>query len=169
MMNRFSSLAAVILCTTGLLVAQSSDTTKAQSPSRSTIPSEKAQFTPEQLKDYYRVYANADVRYLRKVFDAFLRGTAPESEADLLKLWSSDYYRSKFIVMSRDENTFGGTLVTIMFQSRPDKVFIAWVYPEGESRKLTLRKFDIREFTDEDIQHMRTRYAVLLADKQHAM
>src|SRR5262249_47446994 len=63
----------------------------------------------------------------------------------------------------------GGALITIMFQDRPDKVFVTWVYPEGAGRKLTLRKFDAGEFSDEDIRRINVRYKKLLNDKVHAM
>ena len=136
----------------------------------SKIPAEEAQFTPDQLKEYYLVYKNSDVRYLRKVFDAYLRGArGREEEFELLSKWSKDYYRSKFVVLSRDENTFGGILITIMFQDRPDKVFVAWVYPEGGQRRLKLKGLDLGKFNEEDIRRMRSRYRRFLEDKVHAM
>jgi len=79
------------------------------------------------------------------------------------------YFRSKFIVMSRDANPFGGTLITILFQDRPDKVFVTWVYPEGSNRSLTLRKLDAGDFSDEDIRRIRVRYKKLIEDKVHVM
>jgi hypothetical protein len=136
----------------------------------SKIPAEEAQFTPEQLEQYYLVYKNADVRYLRTLFDAYLEGTGGTAEErESLKKWDMDYYRSKFVVMSRDKNTFGGTLITIMFQDRPDKVFVAWVYEEASQRNLALRRFEIRKFSGEDLRRMRIRYRKLLEDKTHAM
>src|SRR5438876_1210971 len=104
--------------------AQQNGSSPNQGNQSSKIPEEEAQFTPEQLKDYYLVYKNPDVRYLRTVFDAYLNGLrSREEEFELLSKWSKDYYRSKFVVFSRENNTFGGTLITIMFQDRPDKVF----------------------------------------------
>jgi hypothetical protein len=157
--------------------AQSSPAPQEQSanpPARqqqpSNIPAEEAHFTPEQMKEYYRVYKNADVHYLRKVFDAYLRGAGVrEDESKWLSQWDKDYYRSKFVVLSREDNPFGGTLITIMFQDRPDKVFVAWVYPEGGQRKLALRRFELDQFSEEDIRNMRTRYRRFLEDKAHAM
>jgi hypothetical protein len=142
----------------------------AQDSKASKIPEGEAQFTPEQLEDYYRVYKNPDVKYLRTLFDAYLdkSGGTPQ-ERQLLDKWSKDYFRSKFIVMSRDGNMFGGTLITILFVDRPDKVFIAWVYPEGESRILKLKNFSPSDFSDEDIRRIRTRYKKLIEDKTHAM
>ena len=137
----------------------------------SSNPTEEAHFTQEQLNDYYLVYKNADVRYLRTVFDAYLKKSPmrPE-ERDILKKWDAEYYRSKFIVASRDNDPFGGTLITIVFQSRPDKVFIAWVYPEGSKQTLTLRELaQDTHYTDEDIKRMNIRFKKFLEDKVHAM
>ncbi len=146
-------------------------TCPAQDSKPSKIPDGEAQFTQEQLEDYYLVYKNPDVRYLRTLFDSYLknsgRGTAPELQQ--LSKWNKDYFRSKFMVMSRANNTFGGTFITILFQDRPDKVFIAWVYPEGSNMKLALRRFDAGDFSDEDIKRIKVRYRKLIEDKTHAM
>jgi hypothetical protein len=136
----------------------------------SKIPDGEAQFTPGQLEQYYLVYKNADVRYLRTLFEAHLNSLGgPQEEHQALDRWSKEYFRSKFVVLSRDRNTFGGTLITILFQDRPDKVFVAWVYPEGANKKLTLRRFDAGEFNEEDIRRIKIRYKTLLEDKVHAM
>ena len=71
--------------------------------------------------------------------------------------------------MSRDSDTFGGTLITILFQERPDEVFVAWFYPDGSDRKLTLRKLEQGNFSAEDIRRINVRYKMLIADKMHAM
>ena len=155
-------LACVVLLVTHVLPAQDSKASK--------IPDGEAQFTPEQLEQYYLVYKNPDVRYLRTLFDTYLNNSGgTEQERQLLHKWNKDYFRSKFTVMSREDNTFGGTLITILFQDRPDKVFVAWVYPEGSNKKLTLRKFDASDFSDEDIRRIRVRYKKLIGDKVHAM
>jgi len=155
-------LACVVLLLTHVLPAQDSRASK--------IPDGEAEFTPKQLEQYYLVYKNPDVRYLRTLFDANLKNSGGTGqERQLLHKWNKDYFRSKFTVMSRENNTFGGTLITILFQDRPDKVFVAWVYPEGSSKKLTLRKFDARDFSDEDIRRIRVRYKKLIEDKVHAM
>jgi len=142
----------------------------AQDNKVSKIPDGEAQFTQEQLEQYYLVYKNADVRHLRVWFDGYLdgsRGTAQERQ--ILRKWDKTYFRSKFIVMSREANTFGGTLITILFQDRPDKVFVAWVYPEGSKKELTLRRLDLGDFNEEDIRRINIRYKKLIADKVHAM
>ena len=142
----------------------------AQDKTNSKIPEGEAQFTHEQLEQYYLVYSNPDVRYLRTLFDSYLKGSGGrEQERQFLAKWDKAYFRSKFIVMSRDANTFGGTFITILFQDRTDKVFVAWVYPEGSNKRLTLPKLDPVDFSQEDIRRINVRYETLIADKAHAM
>ena len=137
---------------------------------QSSIPEGEAHFTPDQLKEYYLVYTNPDVRYLRTLFDDYLNKiSGHEDEYKILSSWASEYYRSKFMVCSQDPNPFGGTLITLMFQSKPDKIFVAWVYPEGAARELRLRAFDLGKYNDEDIRRTRIRYRTLLEDKDHTM
>jgi len=69
------------------------------------------------------------------------------------------------MVVSRENNMFGGTLIKILFHDRPDKVFVAWVYPEGGNKQITLRRFDVGDFSDEDIKRIRVRYKKLIEDK----
>jgi len=158
---------ALVLCSVVLVLTQ---VLSAQDKANPKIPEGEAQFTKEQLKDYYLVYSNPDVRYLRTLFDGYLKGSAgTEQEHEYLSKWDKAYFRSKFMVMSRDANAFGGTFITILFQDRPDKVFVAWVYPEGSNRKLTLRKLDPADFSLEDIRRINVRYKALIADKAHAM
>jgi hypothetical protein len=57
-------LACVVLLLTHMLPAQDSKASK--------IPDGEAQFTPEQLEQYYLVYKHPDVRYLRTLFDSYL-------------------------------------------------------------------------------------------------
>ena len=131
----------------------------AQNNSTSKIPEGEAQFTHEKLEQYYLVYKNPDVRYLRILFDSYLNGSGgTEQERQLLSKWEKAYFRSKFTVMSRDANTFGGTFITILFQDRPDKVFVAWVYPEGSNKRQTLRNLDPADFSEEDIRRINVRY-----------
>ena len=130
--QRLWHTATVVLCLTHSLSAQDTRPSK--------IPEGQAKFTREQLAQYYLVYRNADVKYLRTLFDAYLDDSGgSDEERQLLQKWDKAYFRSKFIVMSRENNTFGGTLIQILFQDRPDKVFIAWVYPEGADKRLALQ------------------------------
>jgi hypothetical protein len=155
-------LACVVLLLTQMSAAQDSKPSK--------IPDGEAQFTPEQLEQYYLVYKNPDVRYLRTLFDSYLKNSGgAEQKRQQLSKWNKDYIRSRFIVLSRENNTFGGTLITILFQDRNDKVFVAWIYPEGPNKQPTLRRFDVGDFSDEDIKRIKVRYKKLIEDKTHGM
>src|SRR4051812_27344414 len=135
----------------------------------SKIPDGEAQFTSEQLKEYYLVYKNPNVRYLRNLFDACIgKAGGMKEECQMLSKWDKEYLRSKFVVLSLEANTFGGTLIKIIFQDRPDKVFVAWIYLDS-GKKLMLRRFEVGEFTDEDIRRINVRYKKLLKDRIHAM
>src|SRR5271155_4805968 len=161
-LRRALILGCIVLPLTQILLAQDSKTSK--------IPEGEVKFTSQQLEQYYLVYKNPDVRYLRTLFDAYLNKTGgTEEERQVLDKWNKDYFRSKFVVLSRDKNTFGGTLITILFQDRADKVFVAWVYPEGSNQRLTLRALRVADFSDEDIRRIKIRYKRLIEDKPHAM
>ena len=142
----------------------------AQDTRKPKIPDGEAHFTPEQLQQYYRVYENADVKYLRTIFDAYLnKSGGTKEELEVLNKWDQGYFRSKFFVLSRDQNTFGGTLITILFKEKPDKVFVTWVYPQGDKREPRLRTMNLADFSDEDIKRIPVRYKQLMEDKAHAM
>ena len=165
-LRRCFRTALFVACVVVLLTQVSS----AQDGNASKIPEGEAQFTPEQLEQYYLVYKNADVRYLRTLFDAYLNSSGgTEEERQAMDKWSKEYFRSKFVVLSRVRNTFGGTLITILFQDRADKVFVAWVYPEGAKKNPRLRRFEVGDFNDEDVRRIKIRYKRPLDDKPHAM
>jgi hypothetical protein len=169
-MSRALCVSVVLYLTVSLGISQQVDNPKVPNPPTTAIPDGEAHFTAEQLDKYYLVYNNPDVRYLRTLFDEYLRGeSGKEDEFNLLKAWSSDYYKSKFIVLSRDRNPFGGTLITIIFQDRPDKIFVSWVYSEGAEKGLKLRVLDPSKYSDEDVKQTRTRYRMFFEDKVHAM
>jgi hypothetical protein len=152
----------VVMLLTHMLPAQDSTASK--------IPDGEAQFKQEQLEQYYLVYKNPDVHYQRTLFDTYLNNAGgTEEERQQLQKWNKGYFRGKFIVLSPDRSTFGGTLITILFQTRPDKVFVGWVYPEGSNKELTPRRFDVGDFSDEDMKRIRVRYKKLIEDKVHAM
>ena len=131
----------------------------------------EAPFTPEQLKSYYAVYSAPDVRYLRVLFDAYLAGASGhEGEFEILKQWSPEYYRSKFIVISRGRAVMGGTSIDLIFQQKPDTVFYAWVFNTAGEQPLELRSFEPSDsWAKADISRVRAVYKSLLEDKDHAM
>jgi len=152
-----------------LLAASSVAASVVQAQAPVSIPREEAHFSPAQLRDYYRVYRNGDVRYLRTTFNAFLAGKAlDEGVASILRAWDPAYLRSRFMVASREESQFGLTFILIVAQDRPDRVLRAIVYRRSDSRYI-LRRLEDAAMPAEEIQAMQIRYRQFLADTVHAM
>jgi len=78
--------AAVVLCSVVLVLTRM---LSAQDNTTSKIPEREAQFTQEQLAQYYLVYKNPDVRYLRSLVDSYLNGSGgTEQEHEILSKWT---------------------------------------------------------------------------------
>ncbi len=148
-----------------VISGQSNDNPKKEQDSK--IPEGEAAFTEEQLKDYYIVYENKAVKYLRTVFNRYLRKPKSADEETILLKGSEIYIKSKFIVLSRDPDVFGNSHITLIFSDKPDKVFIATVYTGGDLR---LDRFQQENrFNEEDLRRLRIRYRRFIEDKKHSM
>lgn len=137
------------------------------------IPAQELILNEEQLKIYYQSYQDPNVKYLRKVFDAFLSsGKLNDDEHHALEAVGSEYLKSKFIVFSRDyspeTNPMGGMTIDIMFQDKPDKVFRAWIYGVPKFRALRILSV-VDYYSEKDIQNLQSRYKKFLEDKKHAL
>ncbi len=134
----------------------------------SKIPLGEASFTKEQLADYYKVYKNTDVRYLRKVFNKFIAKplTKNDEEIDLLKKFDKKYFKSKFIVLSRDPDLFGNNNILMIFLDKPDKIFLASVYKND--LRLVIFEED-KSFNKEDLRRVKIRYRKFFEDKKHSI
>lgn len=93
-------------------------------------------FNNEIKKDKY-------VKYLRKAIDNFLSDEYILNEAyeNLVKI-DPVYLKGKFIIISIDDSMFGGKDILLISKNKPDKIFLAWVYGNGENEPLTLRNFE---------------------------
>lgn len=137
----------------------------------------------KELKGYYGVYKNPYVVYLRKALNAYLANDSSQaciSEGAVTKeqrdgiitgldVFSKDYYKSKFIVATIDNNKENGKDIQIIFQDKPDRIFYAWVgnNPSGE---ICLLGFNSKEHFDEkEIKEMIDYYRPYLFDKEHAL
>jgi len=106
-------------------------------PSPTTdIPSPVGQLAPDNFSRY-RLYKTKieEAAYLRSLFTDYLSGeTRQTDEGDrpgefaLLDKWDRSYYPSKFYVLLIESAPIGGSLISILFQDKPDKIFVAWVY-----------------------------------------
>jgi len=154
-----------------------------QSEEPTPTKAEPIVFTQEQLNDYYQTTKNPFVLHIRKALNGYLSGTNVGMDSpDLviekdeidgsptgLSSFDKDYYKSKFIVFMMNDSIAGGKFIRIIFQDKPDKVFIAWVY------KLAGGEYDFRGFsqdsayTEEKMEEVQVLYKTILEDKLHAI
>lgn len=149
-------------------------------PAPSTESETTEQPPPADLKRYYAVYKNNNVRYLRSLFNDYLAAGSEtinaqntqstvnsacdrDGEFAVLNQWDKAYYKSKFVVLAINKGTFGGNTITILFQDKPDKIFDAWIFPCG------LRSFGPEDRTEEEMEKIRSDIQQFLADKKHAL
>jgi hypothetical protein len=126
-------------------------------------------FSQAQLRDYYRVYRNGDVRYLRATFNAYLAGKSLDPGiARILRPWDKAYLRSRFTVGSREETPFGLTIILLVAQDRPDRVIRAIVYRRSASEYI-LRGLEDTAMPAKQIRAMQVRYRQFLSDTVHAL
>ena len=145
---------------------------------------ETFELVPEDREKYYRVYQNPFVLYLRKALNSYLandssqdcifKGAVTELSKEGiisgLDAFSKDYYKSKFIVTTIDDDIDGnGKGIQIIFQDKPDRIFFAWLgnNPSGE---VCLLGFNSKEHFDEKaMKEMIDYYRPYLFDKEHAL
>lgn len=132
------------------------------------------QLSPEDWDRYYAIYELPVVIFVRLCLACYARGEGcpglnPDSGlADFDKL----YYGSKFIVLSLNQNPYGGVNLYLMFQDKPDKVFVAWVYKLGDEEdynEFELRGFWEHEMTQGQIAQHNRQMRKFLEDRVHAM
>ncbi len=106
---------------------------------------EKPSMTAEQRSAYERVLRDPFVLHLRKALNGYIDGTnvGDKCEGNIygLDCYSKDYFKSKFVVVRVENSVAGGKMFSIIFQDKPDKLFVAWVYPYRDSGSFDLRGF----------------------------
>ena len=136
----------------------------------------------EELVQYYQAYKDPYVIHLRKSIDGYLNGTnygmdnpdiVYELEMDDGRISGvepfKEYLESKFIVISIDDGLFGGKIINIMFQDKPDQIFWTWVYKKADG------EYDLRGFTNNvnfdetQIKEFQILFKNYLEDKEHAL
>lgn len=165
----FAFVIAAGLCVAAAQVGVAQQAAAPQPPA--TAGDQEMQLTPEQAKEYYATYKRPEVKYLRTVLNASLKGEQrPDAGFDQLKSVDSAYFRSKFIVITIVTPSGGGSLMTLMFQDRPDTLFKALVWKDSKNpSRLELRQFEKAEVGPESVTALQRKYKRLLADKTHAM
>lgn len=130
-------------------------------------------FTEEELEVYYRVYDNPFVMHFRIAIDGYLSGTL-EGVLKTDKLLNDlgtyrDYLGDRFVVLMLDPAPMGGYLITAISQQKPDRVFSAWVYMQGNG-EYQLRGFEEnRNFSLSEIESITDRYEQALRDTAHSI
>jgi hypothetical protein len=112
----------------------------------------------DRLSRYHLYKARiGEATYLRSLFNDYLAGSADHSgggdrsnEFALLNKWDSSYYRSKFFVILVEKAPMGGSLISILFRDKPDKVLVAWVY-DLAGGGYELRGLDSASLTKEEV------------------
>ena len=137
----------------------------------------------DQLQQYYSVYRDPYIIYLRKALNAYLAHDSSGVDISMaavqtstisgflsgLDSFSKDYYKSKFVVMTFRDSVAGGKDIQIMFQDKPDKIFYAWVY-KLSTGTYELRGFNVNEnFSQKDIKSVVDYYKPLFFDKNYSL
>lgn len=135
-------------------------------------------FIPKQadMALYPQIYKNPFVLHLRRVLNAFVKGTANASgfETTLSTFGTSlstvdqDYFQSKFMVASISQSAMGGKDIDIVFLDRPDTVFHAWVYKLAEGG-FELRLFAAQETDLAKVRKMRIIFKQFLNDRVNSL
>lgn len=95
---------------------------------------------------YYQLYDDPDIQHIRTSLNTYLKGdqsslipfeTKTKKVDDTftygLDSFDKKYYKSKFVVVAIDDYIQGGSAVTLLFQDKPDRLFVAWVYAYSET------------------------------------
>ena len=146
-----------------------------------------SELNPKELEAYYRIYKNPYVILLRKTLDAYLandsskacifQGAVEETRMtgiiSGLDAFSKDYYKSKFVVATIDDNAENGKDIQIIFQDKPDRIFYAWIgknpYQEDCLLGFNSKEDFEREETREKMKQLIEPYRQFLFDKEHAI
>lgn len=184
-------LVLIVFITIGIITFKNNFKNKDSSPIIPTIaptptstPIAPIQFTQDQLQGYYDSYKDPYVIHLRKALNGYLDGTnyGMDGPASVIKpdtsingllgglsSFDKSYYRSKFIVYSIDNSFAGGKDIYVVFQDKPDKVFLAWVY-QLAGGAYDLRGFSqVLKYTPDNMSQMQQQYKTFLNDKIHAL
>lgn len=180
-----SILAILIIILIGLSLSNNSSQNKKSTASPSpTIASKTILDAPkEQIQQYYNVYKNPYVIYLRKALNAYLAndssqacifqgavsGRVDKGIVTGLDSFDKNYYKSKFIVFTIDKDKENGENIQIIFQDEPDRIFYAWV-GDNPYKELCLLGFNSNENTDKKaLREILDYYGPLIFDKNHAL
>ena len=109
------------------------------------LSAQQSRMTEEQRSAYERGLRDPYVLHLRKALNGYLDGTnvgiiKPDYVIKYkcggvpsgLDCFSKDYFKSKFVVFHVADGVLGGKVISIVFQDKPDRLFVAWVRRFGD-------------------------------------
>ncbi len=141
----------------------------------------------KDIENYYNIYKNPYVIYLRQALNAYLAHDssqacifqgAVDKRVDQgivtgLDAFSKEYYKSKFVVVTIDDNSENGKDIQIIFQDKPDRIFYAWVgknpYEEDCLLGFNSKEDFDKEENKENMKKLIEPYKPLIFDKEHAL
>lgn len=137
----------------------------------------------KNIDNYYKVYQDPYVIYLRKSLNAYLADDSSGVNISMaavkedrregiitgLDAFDKSYYKSKFVVLTIGNNIGGGKDIQILFQDKPDRIFYAWVY-KLSTGDYELRGFNSREnFDKQAMDKIISSYKFFIFDKNHSI
>ncbi len=142
-----------------------------------TLPYISPSISQEDIDKYIETTLNASfVKYLRGALNRYIAdessfkdSTAYASEIIVdqkcgLKSFDTSYYSSKFSVASVEAHPGGGVEASIIFISKPDKVFTVWIY--GEDPNWEIRSFCDLGLDDKTIKEVIETFKPYITDPQ---
>ena len=114
---------------------------------------------------YLSVYQDPYVINLKQSLNKYL--TIGNGINDLVS-YDSSYYKSKFVVLTINNNIGGGKDIQIIFQDKPDMVFSAWVYKLATG-EYELRSFNSKDYNKQTLNKIISSYNSLIFDKNHSI
>jgi len=138
--------------------------------------------TESEMDDYALVYKDPFVMHIRTVLDSYLAGETvkgvnqqvltTETNHGLiygLDFFDKAYYKSKFVVLTINDNDTGGKNINIQFQDKPDRYFYVRV-DKNEDGTYEMMNFSSDEVPDaEKIKRKNIEFKQFLEDKEHAL
>jgi hypothetical protein len=170
----------IILLVVGIGYASQADTAS-QKSGKQNIISHTSISAP--IENYYKVYSDPNVIYLRKSINAYLKNDSSNInissgaiEKDVregiisgLDSFDRSYYKSKFVVITIGNSIGGGKDIQIIFQDKPDRIFYAWIYKLSQGG-YELRGFNSREnFDKQAMDKIISTYRSYIFDKNHSL
>ena len=135
------------------------------SKSNSQVSNAAVESTQNNIDNYYKIYQDPYVINLRQSFNNYISNNDGIND---LASYDSSYYKSKFVVLTIDNNIGGGKNIQIIFQDKPDKVFSAWVYKLATG-EYELRSFNTKDYDKQTLNKILSSYNSLIFDKNHSI